>query len=363
MRAIDWMRGFVMILMTIDHAGTLYDAGHMHGDAATGWVPGSPLPPGEFVTRWISHLCAPVFVLLAGTSMALSSEKRQGEAGQTAFIVKRGLFIAALDPLWMALGFATYQIFPLQVLYAIGTAMVMMAFLRKLPSPALLTTAVLVAVFGELSTRVAPASEPWVAIWKLLWTKGRIAPRLFCAYPAMPWLSIMMTGWVIGRWLLLDRQRAAKSRAGPLALLGAALLAVFGVVRGVDRYGNWGLYRDSSAALQWLHVAKYPPSLAFMTLELGIGFLLLAVFFALDDGRDRRLLAPLGLLGRTAFFYYLLHVHVLALAGYLLRLDPHTAGLAKTYLGAAAVLVFLYPLCARYASYKAAHPDGWTRYV
>jgi uncharacterized membrane protein len=86
------------------------------------------------------------------------------------------------------------------------------------------------------------------------------------------------------------------------------------------------------ALLQWLHVAKYPPSLAFMALELGLGLVLLALFFALDDGGERRLLAPLGLLGSTAFFYYLLHVHLLDVADYVFHIDHETHGLAKTYL-------------------------------
>jgi uncharacterized membrane protein len=362
-RAIDWLRGFVMILMTIDHAGNVYDAHHMHGDSALHWVVGSPLPPGEFLTRWITHLCAPVFVLLAGTSLALSTDKRRGERGQTAFIVRRGLLIAALDPLWMGLGFAHYHVFPLQVLYAIGMSMVLMAGLRRLPTGALAALSVAIAVLGELTTRVAPAAQPWRGLWIMLWTSGRPFDRVACPYPVLPWLSIMMAGWILGRWILADPARPAPARARPLLLMGVALLAVFAVLRGVDGYGNWDLHRDSMTTLQWLHVAKYPPSLAFMTLELGLGLVVLAGLCALDDASARRPFAPLALLGATAFFYYLLHVHLLDLAGWALGVDPETDGLAKTYLGAAAVLVVLYPLCVRYRRFKAAHPDGWTRYV
>jgi hypothetical protein len=74
-------------------------------------------------------------------------------------------------------------------------------------------------------------------------------------------------------------------------------------------------------------------------------------------------LGALGVLGATAFFYYLLHVHLLSGARLLLHLDVHTFGLAKTSLGAAAALALLYPLCVRYRRYKAAHPEGWTRYI
>ena len=129
-RAIDWVRGLVIALMTVDHAGSIFDAAHMRGDSAR-WVPGTPLPAGEFLTRWVTHLCAPTFVLLAGASLALSAEKRRGEPGQTRFIVTRGLLIAALDPLWMSLGFARYRVLVFQVLYAIGMSLVCMAALRR----------------------------------------------------------------------------------------------------------------------------------------------------------------------------------------------------------------------------------------
>src|SRR5438477_4550596 len=118
-RAVDWLRGLVMVLMTIDHAGSRLDAHHLHGDRAAGWMRGMALPAGEFLTRWITHLCAPTFVLLAGASVALSMERRRDQRGQTAFLVTRGLLILALDTLWMSLAFTQYQVFVFQVLYAI----------------------------------------------------------------------------------------------------------------------------------------------------------------------------------------------------------------------------------------------------
>src|SRR6201999_927979 len=124
------------------HAGEMWDAHHLHGDAADGWHRGNPLPPAEFLTRWISHLCAPTFVLLAGAALALSSERRRDRPGQTGVIVRRGLILAILDPLWMSLAFSGYHGFYIQVLYAIGLSLVLMAFLRRLPSSILLGGAI-----------------------------------------------------------------------------------------------------------------------------------------------------------------------------------------------------------------------------
>lgn len=361
-RAIDWLRGLVMVLMTIDHAGSVFDAAHLHGDSARGWVPGTALPAGEFLTRWVTHLCAPTFVLLAGMSLALSCEKRRGQAGQTRFMVTRGLLIAALDPLWMSLAFAGYRRLVFQVLFAIGASMVCMAGLRRLSSRALLAGAIAIQACGELSTRWAPAGEPWRSAWAFLMAGGPAFGRMVCAYPLVPWLSIMMLGWVLGRWLIARPEPAG--RATTLAMMGAGALVAFSLVRGGNRYGNWNLYRDSLAPLQWLHVAKYPPSIAFTCLELGIALLLLAGFTALDDrARPRRALAPLSLLGSTAFFYYLLHVHLMAAEQALLSLDRSAHGLAKTWLGAALTVIVLIGPCAWYRRYKSAHPDGWTRYL
>ncbi len=350
-----------MVLMTIDHAGSVFDAAHMHGDSARGWVAGSPLPPGEFLTRWITHLCAPTFVLLAGASLALSDEKRRGQPGQTRFIFTRGLLIAVLDPLWMSWAFTHYRHLVCQVLFAIGGAMMCMAGLRRLSSRTLVTSALLIQAFGELSKRWAPTDQPWQAVWAFLWVGGPYG-RIFCAYPLVPWLSMMMLGWALGRWLLATRERAGRTRS--LALAGAGLLGLFLVVRGANGYGNWGLYRDSLAPLQWLHVAKYPPSLAFTCLELGLALLLLSAFMALDDpSRPRRVLAPLSLLGATAFFFYLLHVHLMTAAQDLLELDRNAHGLLKTWLVAAIDIAILMAPCAWYRRYKSAHPDGWARYL
>lgn len=361
-RAIDWLRGLVMILMTVNHSGSTFDAAHMHGDNGADWVRGSPLPAGEFLTRWITHLCAPTFVLLAGASLALSAEKRRGQPGQTRFIVTRGLFIAALDPLWMSLGFTLYHPIILQVLYAIGLSIVCMAALRRLSSAALMAIAVTIQGAGELSTRWQPVAQPWHGLWSLVIVGGRVCAGVISVYPLLPWLSIMIFGWVLGRWLLEPRPRETSARS--LALVGVGLLALFAVLRGVDGYGNWNLHRDSLDALQWLHVNKYPPSITFTTLELGIAFVLLAGFMALDDPKlPRRELAFLSLLGSTAFFYYLFHVHLMAGTQLLLGWDRHHDGLAKTWICAAVTIALLAWPCARYRSYKAAHPDGWTRYI
>ncbi len=181
--------------------------------------------------------------------------------------------------------------------------------------------------------------------------------RVVVAYPLLPWLAIMALGHAAG-WFFtgLDADRAARR----WAIAGVISLAVFAVVRGLDGYGNLGLHRDDGSLLQWLHVSKYPPSLSFAGLELGLMALILAGLHRFPPGS--KLLAPLVLLGQTAFFFYLLHVHMLEGASYALGLHKQE-GLGAAYAAAAITVVVLTPLCALYRRYKAAHPGGWTRYV
>jgi uncharacterized membrane protein len=365
--AVDVLRGLVMVLMTVDHASGAFNAGRLMLDSAGSYHPGTALDPAQFYTRWVTHLCAPTFVFLAGLSLSLSVERRRarGEpaAAQGRFLITRGLFIAACDPLWMswAFGMPPGKLL-LQVLYAIGASFVVMAGLRHLPRPWLGALAAATLVGHEaLASLVQPlAGGPLGRALVLLVTGGQAGPFVV-AYPLLPWLAVMALGYAVGG--LMDGEGAPRL-ARRFALAGALALALFAVVRGVDGYGNGHLYRDDGSLIQWMHVCKYPPCLAYLALELGLMALLLALFLQLsgDDGKSPRGLGWLALLGQTAFFFYLLHAHLLHGVARVLGLERH-AGLAATYAAAALTVAALVPLCAVYRRYKAAHPAGWTRYV
>jgi len=348
-----------MVLMAVDHASGVFNAGRLMTDGIALYTPGAPLPAAQFLTRWITHLCAPTFVFLAGTALALSVARRR-EAGDTEaqidrFLVTRGAFIALLDPLWMSWVFAPGRVL-LQVLYAIGASLAAMALLRRVPDRWLLAGAIVIVVGGEALTGLAlvlGGGNPTLPV-ALLLTGGQFG-RLVVAYPLLPWLAIMVLGWCFGRTLTRVTTDAA---ARLLATAGAGALALFAVVRALNGYGNMRLLREGGSLVQWLHVSKYPPCLSYTALELGLMAVLLA---ALLRARQRGP-AALLVLGQTALFFYLLHVHVLVAAATALGL-AHKGGLAATYAAALAVLVVLYRPCASYGRYKRAHPDGWARYV
>jgi uncharacterized membrane protein len=365
---LDWMRGIVMLLMAVDHSSGEFNAGRLVTDSTFLYKAGTVLPRAQFLTRFITHLCAPTFVFLAGVSLAFSLARRveQGERPWSIdrYLLVRGLIIvtAELVPsyFWMPKGQ-----YLLQVLYAIGSAYLFMIPLRRLPVRVAVVLAIVVVLGAEAVLGAAgwgpPHKTPWLAA--LLLSGG---PRgwLFIAYPTLPWLAIMLLGWGFGH-ALRRRPAAEQLRPRELLLAGAGALAVFGVVRSVNSYGNLGLLRDDGSLVQWLHVSKYPPSVAYVALELGLMLLGLAALAGrarveapLPSSRN----GPLVVFGQTPMFFYLLHIPLLALGARALGVE-HKLGLVAAYGFAALAALLLFPACTWYRRYRAAHPTSLTRYL
>jgi uncharacterized membrane protein len=362
--AVDLLRGFVIVLMAVDHSSGAFNRGRVFSDSAYMYTPGTALPEAQFFTRWITHLCAPTFVFLAGTSLALSVSRQRArgvpESKIDAHLVTRGLIIVALE-LWPSLFWMDLGVVLFQVLYAIGASFVLMAPIRRLPVPAIAALAVAIVLFGEaVSNALALGpTPPTPFVANLLLAFGR-RDHLVVAYPALPWLAMMMLGWVFGTWL--DSRPPLRRIRSLLAASGTALLAVFAALRGLNGYGNMHLLRDDGSLVQWLHVSKYPPSATYTTLELGIAALLLAATFGAVGVRAASPWNPLLVFGRTPMFFYLLHIPLLHLLAHGLG-AAHDLGLGATYGFALVVALLLYPACLLYGRYKALHTDGWTRYL
>jgi uncharacterized membrane protein len=359
------MRGLVMVLMAIDHSSDAFNAERLFTDSAFLYQPGTPLPAAQFYTRFITHLCAPSFLFLAGVALAFSVAKQLARGmpplAVDRFLLTRGLLIAAFE-VWISWFAVPPGMWLLQVLYAIGTSYLLMIPLRRLPDRALLGLGALLIVGSEGLIELFRARWPGdvpLALSLLLIAGKR--PNLIVGYPTLPWLAMLLLGWAWGRHLLARPEaRARASRT--LAIWGCAALGLFVLVRGVNRYGNLLLYREDGSLIQWLHVSKYPPSLAYTALELGLCWLCLAGLFELAKRREPRSNSLLLVLGQTPLFFYVLHFPLLLGTAAWLGLEQKL-GLAETYAGATTVVCLLYPLCRWYRAYRAAHPDGWARYV
>jgi len=366
MVSLDWMRGLVMVLMTIDHASLAFNGSRISADSAGLYVVGISYSATEFLTRWISHLCAPTFVLLAGTALALSTERRIAKGGNEKEIdinlIKRGAIIAALDPTLISLlkGHLTFQ-----VLFAIGTGMMLMAGLRRLPPLWLFVLALAWIIGGEAVTLLFWSPEHgWPNALTSILFVSLYSTDLQINYPIIPWLSLMMLGWVFGQYLnrYLSGTTSLLSPVRLLAVTALFCLALFVLFRGFNEYGNMMLIRESNHWIHWLYVSKYPPSLTFVLLELGLLALCLAGFMLIEKNVNIRQNGPLLVFGQTALFFYIMHRIILDGSAALFDLHGF-GGLGETYIISLATLLALYPACLVYRQYKKDHPHSWVRYI
>jgi uncharacterized membrane protein len=364
--SIDWMRGIVMVIMLIDHASMAFDGRHgevamdsaRFPDAAT-----AVLPAFAFFTRWIAHICAPTFVLLAGTALALSVERKVARGINGWEIDKgmliRGLIITLIDPTLISLGSGHWNI---GVLSAIGLSMISMALLRRLPTTALLALAIGWMVFGELITGLVWTPPGSSSVIAAIFIANYAGKNLLIHYPFIPWLAMMMLGWVFGRHIV--EFNSGKSVISPKKILfiaGIILLALFFIVRSFRGYGDMFLHRADNSWQQWLHVSKYPPSLTYYGLELGLLALCLALLIWIEPKVGVRPNGPLLVFGQTAMFFYLVHRLVLEIPATYFGLRGF-GDISTTYIIWALLLVPLYYACLWYRKVKTANPDSFLKY-
>lgn len=384
---IDVTRGLVMIIMALDHVRDL-----LHIPALTqNPTDLSTTTPAIFLTRWITHLCAPTFVFLSGTSAYLSL-KRQYAANPSApvsrlFLLKRGVVLILLEltlinfAFWFDIQFRTIM---LQVIYAIGGGLIILSFLSRLPVHWVGITG-LVIVFGHNLLLLIPpfTDEGPRLLWSLLFRTElfQFSPSfaLLVAYPLIPWLGIMLVGYACGQLV----EQPIGQRKAALLRLGLGAVALFLILRFANVYGDqapWTTQKDALFTfLSFINVSKYPPSLHYALLMIGIALIILAA----ADGADNAFTRVLTVYGKVPMFYYILHwylVHLSMIAmsllqGYSLADIPagplnfgRPAGagisLGGVYLVWIGLVAVLYPLCNWYGRYKAAHPEiGWLRYV
>lgn len=375
---IDVLRGWVIALMVLDHVRDYF-----HSDAfAFNPLDLDRTTPLLFATRWITHLCAPTFVFLAGVSIHLQLASGVARARVARLALTRGLWLIALELTVIVLGFNfQWPFLFLQVIWAIGLGMVALAALVWLPrSAVLLLGAAIVVGHAALAGFAPPATSLWAPLWTVLLRPGVIAgvPG-FVAYPAVPWIGLMLLGYGLGpvfAWPPARRRRA-------LAALATFALAAYVGLRlsGLGDPRAWRRMADPWLdAASFFNVTKYPPSLQYALVTLGAALLL---GLALERLRGP-LRAVLLAYGRTPLFTYLLHiyfVHGLALIagvasgvpaaafiGFLDRPQRLTEAGWGVSLGAVyavwlLVLALLYPLSRWFAGVKRRRRDRWLSYL
>ena len=383
LESVDVLRGVVMIVMALDHVRDYFGvAGINPTDPATTTV-------SLFFTRWVTHICAPTFFLLTGTSAYLS-QRRRGRAGMPRFLASRGLWMIALDAVILrCLGWQfnfDFRVTLLVVLWALGWAMITLSVLVRW-SPAVAAVFGLTLIAGHnLLDGVSPAAfGPLAPLFLVLHRPGLLVgpPHfLIVAYPLIPWVGVTAVGYALGQVFDWDPER----RRTFLRRLGAAAIVGFAVLRWINIYGDpfrWTTQRSGVfTVLSFLNTTKYPPSLLFLLMTLGPGLL----FLRRRDAKVPRWLRPAITFGRVPLFYFALHViliHLLVLVVCWARYgavhwvfesprpDQYPfaqppgwpVSLPVVYLIWIGVVVSLWPACRWYAALKARRRDWWLSYL
>jgi len=361
---VDLLRGLAMILMALDHARDFF--------SPFAYAPEdlSHASAGLFLTRWITHFCAPAFIFLAGTAAFLHSRK-SGVARESLrrFLITRGLFLVSLELtvvsfLWLF----HFTGLVIQVIWVIGWSMVFLALLLDLSVGTIAGIgAFLVVAHNLLDGWHVEDFVRYGAGWPWLWAilhephSSQVLPdyRVSVWYPLVPWIGVMALGYAFGS--VLSRSPADRRRF--LYVVGSGMLVLFFFLRLTNLYGEPRIWSSSTrgplySALDVLNVTKYPPSLCYLLLTLG----LLILSFPLLDRWRGRLAQFVATFGRAPLLFYLLHLLVLHAVAAIWVRASHTAfgpDLLRAYVAAALIVVCLYPLCHAYGQYKARHKEQW----
>jgi len=318
--AIDLLRGLVVALMALDHTRDFFAPMNFNP------LDLNQSSPAWFLTRWITHLCAPTFVLLAGLSAWLRGQ-RHSRTDMSRYLLSRGAMLVLLELSWVSFSWQFgFETLILQVIWAIGVAMMALGLLIWLPRWAVIAVAAGLILPHNLLDAWHSEGASWAF---MLWHQGGFfkpaaaGPGVMVVYPLMPWIGWMAAGYALGPLLrgpAAQRQRFLL-RAAMGLLLGFVLLRASGLYGDPHPWVAQGrpLWHE---ALAFIDVHKYPPSLLYLAITGAFTLAALALLERAMEGGGLQAPAPLMLFGRHAQFFYLLHIaliHVLAGAWYWLR--------------------------------------------
>jgi len=388
-QSVDALRGAIMILMAIDHIRDFV------ARSAQQFLPTdlTRTTPAVFLTRWITHFCAPVFMLTAGLGAFFWMTRGHHSKGELSrLLISRGIWLIVLELtilrfiMFSEISFTANPVL-LIILWAIGLSMIALAGLIYLPSRVLIGTSIAIIALHNLLADV-PAERfgraAW--IWDILYQRGVIAVdgiKFRPAYPVLPWIGVMSAGYCLGAVFEWDADRRRRF----LVRVGLALASAFVVVRTINRYGDpirWS-HQTSAVftALSFINVTKYPPSLDFLLMTLGPALVVMAWLEQFHFNFTN----PLIVFGRVPFFFYAAHLllaHLITMGincarygpkSFLLMAPPSMGGpgelfpadygfpLWTVYAVWVVVLLLLYPCCLWFARLKQRRHDWWLTYL
>ena len=379
--SIDVLRGLVMVIMALDHVRDYFHQGAFLYDATDP----ETTTPILFFTRFVTHFCAPVFIFLTGTSASLFGQNKS-KSELSRFLWTRGIWLIFVEIVIMNFLWwfdPEYSFINLQVIWAIGLCMIFLSILIYLPIKVLIVLS-LVVVFGHNSLDgittegTSLSSILWYTFHQPIFLQVSDVRMIAFYYPVLPWIATMALGYCFG--FMFHKGFDSSVRKRNLLFLGIGSISVFLILRGINAYGDpapWSHQKNLLFTfMSFINVSKYPPSLLYLLLTIGPTFI---VLYLLENFKTR-VTDFLLVFGRVPFFYYVLHVLVIHAAALLTlvalgkdwrimivtiesfttdRMAGYGYSMVVVYLVWILVVLFLYPLCKKYMTYKLIHKEKW----
>ena len=394
-QSIDILRGLVMVIMALDHVRDFFykaDLGKA-ADAAMDPTNMQTTYPALFFTRWITHFCAPIFVFLAGTSVYLMCQ-RKSKKEVSLFLIKRGFWLVLVELIIVTFGWTFnpfFNVFILQVIWAIGVSMILLGLLVLLPYRVIFALGLLIVAGHNIMDYPSISSGlKGTILSDLLYFSNFSAYQLWeghfflIVYAFLPWTGVMLLGYCFGK--LFQSGVDPLWRRKMLVRIGTALILLFIILRSTNLYGDPVTWSTQTRGplytfLSFLNLNKYPPSLLFLCMTIGPGIL----FLAFIEKIQNRFTKIMNVYGRVPMLYYIVHfyiLHIIVVIVFYLQgfgtkdivpeglpffFKPNGLGfgLLGVYVIWLLVVVLLYPICKKYDQYKTAHAKEkwWLSYI
>lgn len=383
--SIDFLRGLVMIIMALDHVRDYF----FFGSFTSNPTDLDSTTPLLFYTRIITHYCAPVFVLLTGTSAYLYGAKKN-KHDLSKFLLTRGIWLIFLEIvvnnfIWFF--DPSYSLIVLQVIWAIGFSMLFLSGIIYFSNKIISVIGLVIICFHNLfDTFVFEGQSPYAILWYFLHQQSMIKisehTSLVFGYPIIPWVGLMALGYVMGS---LYTEYQSKERTSLLMKFGIYSVLAFIILRLTNFYGEPNHFaiqeKISFSVMALFNTTKYPPSLLYLLMTIGPSLILLSII----EKYKNKITDFFIVFGKVPLFYYFSHVfliHITAIIFLIIENKDYNIMLNMTpflpnqyqlmeygyplwvvYLVWVIVILILYPICKKYMKYKSNSKKWWLSYL
>ncbi len=370
-----------MVIMALDHTRDYFHYDSFFFDPADPEHTNTFL----FVTRWITHYCAPIFSFLAGISAFLVGQ-RKSKKELSIFLLKRGIWLVFIEFTVVIFGWSFnihFNSFGMLVIWSLGISMIFLAAFIHLPLKYILIVSLGIIFGHNFLDYVDVENNLW---WSILHQRGYYTLfdgiKLRVVYPIVPWIGVMSLGYYFGSFY--NRTTEPQIRKKLFAKIGMATILLFFIVRAINLYGNpkpWSIFDTIPQTLfSFLDPLKYPPSLSYLLMTLGPTF----IFLAYSENMKGKVVNFLNVYGRVPFFFYIIHIYVIHIFATMLAvltgfgykamiltgfvsgteaLKGFGLSLGYVFLIWIGITVMLYPLSKKFSDYKLEHKEkSWLSY-